>query len=289
MIRRHLLFALFLIFYGHSEVMGELYQYRAADGSVVITDDVNKVPDDFRERSRVKESDRQKETPKMPAPETERIAPARNRDACGVQIDENLRICREYLEHGVPRTSNAVDPMMYQVALSELCGKALLREHLTVHEREQVRELAAKAREIEKSMNAKDRYEARAMSNYFFSPCTRGEERIYTREELDELGEKLKKTWKKMAAALARNDIERAVDCYLPPVQDTWRQQFKAFPADKLKQMGQDLLDSPIFVERVEGNSRAVCHLLSNRNGKEYSFQLIFVSGLDGEWQIYSY
>jgi hypothetical protein len=46
---------IFLLLVTPGQVRGDLYQYRSSDGSVIITDDVNKVPDDQRERARFKE------------------------------------------------------------------------------------------------------------------------------------------------------------------------------------------------------------------------------------------
>jgi ankyrin repeat protein len=211
------------------------------------------------------------------------------RDSCEIELEETLRGCRNFLAKGISEPDRTKADMML-VMMAAMCNNPLLRDRLPPSERDQVASMAQRAREAEKKYSKKELFEAKGAAAYFYSPCARNrEKKTYTRQDLDALGARLAAIWKEMAVAFSQNDIEKAVSFYYYPLQDNWRATLSSVPAERRKEYGRDLLASEIYVERVEDEGRAVCHLLKTLKGERYSFQLIFLQAEPGVWQIHSY
>lgn len=102
---------------------------------------------------------------------------------------------------------------------------------------------------------------------------------------MDEMGNIFKIIWNRMRAALKRGDINSAVSYYDDFSKDAYKEMFTAL-SSLLPQIAQELGDMQFI--RIMKNS-AECDIRTIRNGKNYSFHLLFVKGEDGIWRIRSF
>ena len=102
---------------------------------------------------------------------------------------------------------------------------------------------------------------------------------ILNREEIDAV---LQAKWNRMKSALAGGDIEGAVKYFSKNSQPIYRQQF----TDLLSVLDQIAADmGAITFINTDGN-QAIYDLRTIRNGKTYSFQLMFIREEEGIWHI---
>jgi hypothetical protein len=101
----------------------------------------------------------------------------------------------------------------------------------------------------------------------------------------DEMGNIFKMIWNKMRGALKRGDINSAVSYFDDFSKDAYKEMFTTL-SSLLSQIAQELGDMEFI--RIMGNS-AECDIRTIRNGKDYSFYLLFIKGEDGIWRIRSF
>ena len=113
-----------------------------------------------------------------------------------------------------------------------------------------------------------------------------GKSRIFTGEELSSLDMHLKSIWSEMLAALKVKDVDRAVSYYSHETRETYRELF-ASQKEILPKIAEDLSD----IQLIKMNSpRDVEYdIRSVENGVTYSYMLIFINDIDGEWKILKY
>lgn len=107
-----------------------------------------------------------------------------------------------------------------------------------------------------------------------------------TANELAHLDSFLRSRWDAMRAALSKSDIDRAVSYFSSSTRNSYRKTFGALSPKACRQLAQDLGDIQFITER--GNA-AEYDLRRSRNGKIYSYQLIFEKTVNGEWYIRSF
>jgi len=272
-----------------SHASADVYRYEDNSGTVIMTDRPEKVPEGRRNDSRLAPGSSEGSLSILPRGTERRAArPLPGKDPCTGQLEEAARMCGGMLDSRERPAGISADE--YAVALHAVCGSPALESLLTETELRQVRELGEKAREAEKRIPPKKLYELKAFAAMLSSGCHRKEPKEeYSRNDLDGIARELTGIWREMASALAAQNFKRAARFFHETVRDDWVRQFRAFPGKTLKQIGQDLLKSRLVVDRVEGDHRAVCQLLSDEEGTTYSYQLIFLRGLDHEWKIYSF
>lgn len=267
-----------------------MYQYEDKDGTVIFTDRPENVPEKQRENRR-ESIDSSTSTGSETSVKTGR----QNRnlttepDSCN-QVEESLAFCKRSLHSTASERPKEIGENELIYMNYNVCSNPLLQKRLTVQERVLVRELQYKSIEAEKHISPKKLYEAKMFIRMVSAGCEKNEvEKVYSRQELDDLGTQLSRIWKEMSAALAANDIKRAVRYYHEMVQENWQKQYSSYPKNELRKIAKEMLNDQLYVERVEDNARAVCHLLTTRDGTKYSFQLIFLKGADNEWKIQSF
>jgi hypothetical protein len=105
---------------------------------------------------------------------------------------------------------------------------------------------------------------------------------VLSRAEMDVM---LKGKWDGMKAALAQGDIEAAVKDFDEYSREEYRETFLAI-SEILPEVLQGLSD----IQFIQLNHNvAEYDIRTIRNGKEYSFYLMFVRGYDGIWRIRSF
>jgi hypothetical protein len=105
---------------------------------------------------------------------------------------------------------------------------------------------------------------------------------IFSEGSLDAL---LRSKWEQMRWSLSRNDIENAVRDFDEFSKDAYKEMFTAL-SSLLPQIAQDLSDIQLIADMknaVEYDIRTI------KNGKEYSYHLLFVRDKNGLWKIRSF
>jgi len=105
---------------------------------------------------------------------------------------------------------------------------------------------------------------------------------VLSKTEIDAL---LRSKWEGMKTALAQNDINSAVSYFDDFSKDAYKETFTVL-LSLLPPIVQELNDIQfikVMKNSVEYDIRTI------RNGKEYSFHLLFVKDLDGLWKIRSF
>ena len=289
--RRGIIPAILIFLLLQLQAYADIYQYEDTDGTVIMTDKPENVPKDRRNNSR-KTTDSSAVTVVDPPKNAvkQKIKAAPEHDSCSRQLNDTVQFCRKILQTGVRERPDGISENEYIVFMYELCGNPLLENMLTGAELFQVGDLGYKSKALEKQIPPKKLYEVKAFSRMLNAACNRNvEEKIYSRYDLDDVGKQLTQIWREMSSALAAHNVRKAARYFHETVQDDWQRQYASMPAKVLKQMAQEMLDSELHVDRVEGDARAVCELLTTREGTQYSFQLIFIKGFDNEWKIYSF
>ncbi len=105
---------------------------------------------------------------------------------------------------------------------------------------------------------------------------------VLSEAELDAL---LRDKWEDMASALADGNIEAAVQYFSGISRSMYQQRFAAL-SSVLDQVAGDM--GPIDLVEAQGNF-AVYDLTTERDGKIYSYQVVFVREEDGIWRIYNF
>lgn len=103
---------------------------------------------------------------------------------------------------------------------------------------------------------------------------------VFDKAQLDVL---LTAKWEEMRQALGQNDIENAVIHFHDFTKDAYREMFTLVPQDKLIQRAQELADIQ-FIKMVSG--AVEYDIRTIRDGKEYSYYLLFVRDGNGLWKI---
>ena len=103
------------------------------------------------------------------------------------------------------------------------------------------------------------------------------------KEEFDAM---LKAKWEGMNAALAQNDIDSAVSYFDDFSKDSYRAIFNAITSQQRLQITQEFSDIQFI--RIMENS-AEYDIRTIKDGREYSFYLLFVRDEDGIWKIRSF
>ena len=105
---------------------------------------------------------------------------------------------------------------------------------------------------------------------------------VLDRAKLDAL---LQTKWSGMKAALAKGDVEGAVAYFAESSKESYRQQF-AVLSTQLPQIVADM--GQFRIVRVR-EFLAEYDLRALRNGRTYSFQVLFMLDYDGTWKVRSY
>jgi HEAT repeat protein len=108
-----------------------------------------------------------------------------------------------------------------------------------------------------------------------------------SKEEIKELDILLKKKCKEMSTALEQNDIDKAVSYFYSKSREKYRKGFSVLPPEIRKKIAKEFAN--IRFCEMPSPSNAIYELLSERDGKTYSFQLTFIRDFDGKWYIYQF
>ncbi|MBN2179654.1 MAG: hypothetical protein JW743_09535 [Deltaproteobacteria bacterium] len=121
----------------------------------------------------------------------------------------------------------------------------------------------------------------------FIFKVKRGENKVWSEEELDELDTLLKSKWNQMRKALDHGDIDTAASFFCMKSRDGYREMFSRLPQKKLSEVSRGLAD--ICMIKVYGNHYAEYDIRRNVDGKTYSYMLIFLRNSDDKWEIKSF
>jgi len=102
---------------------------------------------------------------------------------------------------------------------------------------------------------------------------------VLSRDEMDNL---FKNKWEGMRGKLMGGDVEGAVRFFYERTRNRYREQFTAL-APVLNEIASDMGEMRMVNATAD---RAEYEILIDRNGKRYSFHLIFVRDEDGIWRI---
>lgn len=100
-----------------------------------------------------------------------------------------------------------------------------------------------------------------------------------------ELDAMLQPKWNEMKSALTEGDVDEAVKFFSDASRSMYHQRFSAL-ASVLDQVAGDM--GPIAFVEASGD-QAVYDLTTVRDGKIYSYQLVFIREEDGIWRIYNF
>jgi len=285
--KRVIITAILCILISHLRVNAGIYQYEDKDGTVIMTDRPEKVPE--KHRSNMPESLMafDNETSKDHIRHNE--AATSDHESCR-QLEEYLGVCRRNLQEYVTgKRPEGLSEDEFIVFVHEICGNTLLQSKLTEQEKAKVRELSGKAVEAEKRISPKKLFEAKTFVKMMYEDCYEHESKVYSRQELDNIGIQFSQIWKEMTSALAANDIKKAIQYYHEMVQEAYQKQYEFLSTKDLIKFAVDISTAQIFVEEVHDDTTAVCQLTPIHKGTRYSFQLTFGRGLDNKWKILSF
>jgi len=282
--KRVIILAILFILISDHRVNADTYQYEDKEGTVIMTDRPENVPK--KNRSNTPES--------MMAVDNEiSKGHIRNNEAGATecrQLEENLGACRRNVqEYAIEKRPEGFSEDEFIVFVHEICGNPLLQSKLTAQEKAKVRALSGKAVVAERRISRKKLFETKTFVKLMFKGCYEHEAKVYSRQELDNIGILFSQIWKEMTSALAANDIKKAVQYYHDAVQEEYQKQYESLPTKDLIKYAVEISSAQIFVEEVNDDTTALCQLITTHKGTRYSFQLTFGRGLDNKWKVLSF
>ena len=114
-----------------------------------------------------------------------------------------------------------------------------------------------------------------------------GEEKKWSEEELDGLDRMLTAKWEEMRGALEQGDVDTAASYFCDKTRARYRQIFSGQSTEQLSQLSLDLSDIQFI--RAQGTHRVEYDIQLVKEGKRYSYMLIFEKNSDDVWEIYSF
>ncbi|MBN1254146.1 MAG: hypothetical protein JXA50_02630 [Deltaproteobacteria bacterium] len=175
--------------------------------------------------------------------------------------------------------------------LSQITKPKIMNE-LTEDEKAQVTMLSSRVEKAKKDLT-KEELEQLAQQVAFLTAAWEGgvgepvEER--TEEELAELDTLLRSQWNEMRAALARNDIDKAVSYFAYENRELYRKIYTAL-ADQLPQVAQDMGDiTPVAIEHRTAKYRLIRKEVVKGKTYDITYYVYFIRDSDGVWRIFRY
>lgn len=110
------------------------------------------------------------------------------------------------------------------------------------------------------------------------------ENKQWSEEELNDLDQLLRSRWNGMRQALEQGDVDTAVSFYSEKSREHRRVSLLKKTKEQLRKMSQELSDIQLI--KVYGNHEAEYDIRIVRDGKTYSYQLLFKKNRDGIWEI---
>lgn len=264
-----------LCIYNVQAAFAEIYRYVDRNGTVQIPDNLNKVSADQRTGSVSKGTTQKTEMQRA-------VMMSRDPGMCREDLWDRAFGCRRYLQQGSLASGEDIKPEQDLLITYRSCSHPLLEDLLTAEEKNRFRSLAKQAREAERKLTAKELDIVKVIVAYVYASCAR----MYTMQDKDELQAKFHQIWQAMAVALEVNDIEKAVSFWHPSAQDTVRNSFIRYSAEKRKRISREMRNDRIVIDSIDNDMKVICRNISTRKGKQYSPRVIFVPALEGEWLI---
>ncbi len=112
--------------------------------------------------------------------------------------------------------------------------------------------------------------------------------KVYSKQELEQINELLKTMWNDMIKSIEDNNIEKASSYFVELNQDAMKTTFEALKPDQRREFVNELKSGQIAMERIQG-SEAVYQVIKTQKGERYSSQLSFQKNIYGAWKIVSF
>jgi hypothetical protein len=282
--------SLFLLFSFTSTSTGEgVFKYIDKNGTIHFTDSYESIPEQYRNQIKLMKEPRP-QTSTQPAGEREKGNGAALRKEAEEEIKRTVNHCRK-LAHKNLGQSSGMDPdeLMFQFLFAgHFCTEPEISSRLDVSERNRIRDIDKRYQEAKKSF-PKDKLEnMEGMTIYAKAKWKAEVEKgqIYEGKELALLDDHLRGIWRKMTEALRKKDVDQTVTFFAQETRESYRKQFTAL-RDHLPDVADEMKDIQIVQMRAARDVEY--EILTIREGKKYSFQLIFIKDADDEWKILHY
>lgn len=201
-------------------------------------------------------------------------------------IKEGLNYCKQFINDTLdPSRSIAQEELFHYLPMCIVCTQPEITSRLESHERDRIHDLAKRIEEAKKSLSQAELTEIEEIEAYIIAKWEEsiGKARIYTGDELALLDLHLRSIWQKMCDALQEKDVDRAVSYFARKTREAYRKLFTS-KKDILPDMAKDLSDIQLI--KMKSPRNVEYDIRSIRDGVTYSYVLIFIKDLDGEWRI---
>ena len=196
--------------------------------------------------------------------------------------------CKSFLKrHSGELKDESFEKLLGYIGNAQICKIEKIYNKLTEEEKNRLKDVLLHIEDIKKRLSREKR-ERINESIVAIMPTIENElwEELTT-EELKELDILLKGKWNGMLKALKQNDIDKTLSYFHHTASERYRKIFKSLNPDGRQKIGKDLANIQI-VEVVKNT--AIYEITSKlKKGETFSFQLIFVKDLHGEWVIKSF
>lgn len=215
--------------------------------------------------------------------------PSEMTDKCSAPLKQRLEDCQYHFRSSqLPEDKRKNLTARDIFSIHKICDDPNLRSRFTMDEQLWIASLSKQAEKAGREVTTAERYEIDAAIKYFYGSCDIPSGSSSAQMGPSQLDVLLKGIWRGMAEALGKDDLDKACSYFLEPYQEMRKKQYAAFTPEARRKISNDLLSSQLAVERVE-DGRAIYHLITVRDGQRYSFQLVFMKNIYGEWKIYNF
>jgi hypothetical protein len=121
----------------------------------------------------------------------------------------------------------------------------------------------------------------------FMLKVKHGENKQWSEKELKDLDRVLTSKWEGMRRALELGNIDTAVSFICKKNRDIYRETFSKQTKEQLLKMSKDFAD--IKMIKVQGSHYAEYDIQKVKDGKKYSYMLVFEKNRDDIWEIISF
>lgn len=204
-------------------------------------------------------------------------------------VKEYVNYCKQFINDTLgPSSVISQEELLHHLPMCIVCTHPEIVSKLESHERGWIHDLAKRIEEAKKNYSQAELTKIEEIAAYALAKWEEeiGESRIYAGNELSSLDIQLRSIWQEMRDALQEKDVDRSVSYFAHKTREAYRKSFTS-KRDMLPDMAKDLIDIQLIKMRspreVEYDIRSI------KNGVAYSYILIFIKDIDGEWRILKY
>jgi DNA-directed RNA polymerase subunit F len=204
------------------------------------------------------------------------------------EVEKYTQQCKNFLNrHSGELNDESFEKLLGYIGNAQICKIDRIYNKLTEEEKSRLKDVLLHIEDVKKRLSREKRERINESIAAIMPTIENELWKALTKDELKELDILLRGKWNGMLKALEQNDIEKALSYFHHTASDRYRKTFKALKPEGRQKIGNDLAN--IQLVEVVMNT-AIYEITSTlKKGEKFSFQLMFVKDLHGDWVIKSF